>query len=55
VSYQADPRTRKEKVRKISSVVLDEAAYDPSLRFILVGAALFILFLTILVLSEILG
>jgi hypothetical protein len=55
VVFQADPRSRKERVRRISSVVLDEAAYDPSIRFILVGVALFILFLAILVLSEFLG
>ena len=40
------------KLRQISSVVLDEAAYDPSLRFVLVAAALFVLFLVILLLSE---
>lgn len=41
-----------EKLRHISSVVLDEAAYDPSLRFVLVAAVLFVLFLVILVVSE---
>jgi hypothetical protein len=40
------------KLREISSVVLDEAAYDPSLRFVLVAAVLFVLFLIILILSE---
>ncbi len=40
------------KLREISSVVLDEAAYDPSLRFVLVAAVLFVLFLIILLLSE---
>ena len=44
-----------EKIRRISSVVLDEAAYDPSLRFILVAAALFIIFLTILIMSKLIG
>lgn len=43
---------RVENLRQISSVVIDEAAYDPSLRFVLVAAVLFILFLVILVLSE---
>jgi len=32
--------------------VIDEAAYDPSLRFVLVAAVLFILFLVILIVSE---
>jgi uncharacterized membrane protein YvbJ len=41
-----------EKWRQISTTVLDEAAYDPSLRFVLVAAVLFILFLVILILSE---
>ncbi len=40
------------KLRHISSVVLDEAAYDPSLRFVLVAAVLFVLFIVILVISE---
>ena len=44
-----------EKIRKASSVVIDEAAYDPSLRFILVAAALFLLFLFLLILSKVLG
>jgi hypothetical protein len=41
------------KVREISTVVLEEASYDPSARFVLVAAVLFILFLIILILSEI--
>lgn len=41
-----------EKWRQISTTVIDEAAYDPSLRFVLVAAILFILFLVILILSE---
>jgi hypothetical protein len=32
--------------------MIDEAAYDPSLRFVLVAAALFIVFLFLLLLSE---
>ena len=43
---------RGQKVREISSVVLDEAGYDPSLRFVLVAAALFILFLVIVLLNK---
>jgi len=49
------PVSRVGKIRKVSSVVLDQAAYDPSLRFILVAAALFILFLVLLIMSKILG
>jgi len=43
-----------EKWRQISSAVLDEASYDPSLRFVLVAAVLFILFVVLLLLSELL-
>jgi len=43
---------RVEKLRKVSSVVIDQAAYDPSLRFVLVAAVLFLIFLVILVLNE---
>ena len=41
-----------EKLRQISTTVIDEAAYDPSLRFVLVAAVLFILFIVILIVSE---
>ena len=40
------------KVREISTVVIDEASFDPSARFVLVAAVLFLLFLVILILSE---
>jgi len=46
---------RVEKFRKVSSVVIDQAAYDPSLRFLLVAAALIILFLVLLILSKVIG
>jgi len=46
---------RVEKIRKVSSVVIDQAAYDPSIRFILVAAALFLLFLFLLIVSKVLG
>ena len=46
---------RVEKLRKASSGMLDEATYDPSLRFVLVAVALFALFLVLLVLSKWLG
>ena len=44
---------RARKVREISSVVLDEAGYDPSLRFVLVAAALFVVFLIIVLLNKV--
>jgi hypothetical protein len=47
-----DGLNRVEKFRQISSAVIDEAAYDPSLRFVLVAALLFVLFLVVLLLSE---
>lgn len=47
-----DELNRVEKFRQISSAVIDGAAYDPSLRFVLVAAVLFVLFLILLLLSE---
>ena len=44
-----------EKLRHVSSVMIDQAAYDPSLRFLLVAAAFFILFLVLLILSKVIG
>ena len=46
---------RVEKLKHVSSVVIDQAAYDPSLRFLLVAAAFFILFLVLLILSKVIG
>jgi hypothetical protein len=46
---------RVEKLRHVSSVVIDQAAYDPSLRFLLVAAALFLLFLVLLIMSKVIG
>ncbi len=43
---------RVQRLRKMSNVVLEEASYDPSLRFVLVAAALFVVFLLILILSK---
>src|SRR5690349_17832573 len=48
-------RERVEKIRHVSSVVIDQAAYDPSLRFLLVAAALFLLFLVLLIVSKFIG
>ena len=44
-----------EKLRKVSSIVIDQAGYDPSLRFLLVAAGLFLVFLLLLVLSKVIG
>ena len=49
------PLSRVEKFRKVSSVMIDQAAYDPSLRFLLVAAGLFLLFLVLLILSKVIG
>ncbi|HEU5130678.1 MAG TPA: hypothetical protein VFT26_01200 [Pyrinomonadaceae bacterium] len=46
---------RVEKLRHVSSVMIDQAAYDPSLRFLLVAAVFFILFLVLLILSKVIG
>jgi hypothetical protein len=48
-------RERVEKIRHVSSAVIDQAAYDPSLRFILVAAVIFVLFLVLLILSKVIG
>jgi predicted amidophosphoribosyltransferase len=48
-------KARVEKLRHVSSVLVDQAAYDPSLRFLLVAAAFFILFLVLLILSNVIG
>ena len=46
---------RVEKIRQVSSVVLEEAHYDPSLRFVLVALGLFVLFGILLLLSKVMG
>ena len=48
-------KARVEHIRKVSSVMIDQAAYDPSLRFLLVAAAFFILFLVLLIMSKVIG
>jgi hypothetical protein len=52
---EGDVIHRVQKLREISSVVMEEASYDPSLRFVLVAAALFALFLVILILNKLIG
>ena len=48
-------RERVEKIRHVSSVVIDQAAYDPSLRFVLVAVVLFLLFIVLVIFSRVLG
>ena len=51
----ADNVKRVEKIRQVSTVMFEEASYDPSLRFVLVALALFIVFIILLVLSKVMG
>lgn len=46
---------RVDKIRKVSSVMIDQAAYDPSLRFLLVAGALFVIFVILMIASKVLG
>lgn len=50
-----EPAKRVEKIRHASNVVIEEASYDPSLRFVLVALALFVVFVVLLVLSKVMG
>jgi hypothetical protein len=51
-NVEGDVLQRVNKVRKISGVVIDEAGYDPSLRFVLVAALVFGIFLVIVLLNK---
>ena len=46
---------RVEKLRNASSAVLEEASYDPGLRFVLVAVVIFLLSLLLLLLNHLLG
>jgi uncharacterized Zn finger protein (UPF0148 family) len=46
---------RVDKIRQVSTVMFEEASYDPSLRFVLVALGLFIVFIVLLVLSKVMG
>jgi predicted nucleic acid-binding Zn-ribbon protein len=46
---------RVEKIHHVSTVMLEEATYDPSLRFVLVAAGLFVVFVILLILSKVMG
>jgi predicted nucleic acid-binding Zn-ribbon protein len=50
-----EPVKQVEKLRHASTHVIEEASYDPSLRFVLVALGLFIVFLIVLVLSKVMG
>jgi hypothetical protein len=53
VEEKLSPRV--EKLRQASNVMLEEASYDPSLRFVLVAVAVLILSLLLLLLNYLLG
>jgi hypothetical protein len=46
---------RVEKIHDFSTTMLEEAHYDPSLRFVLVALGLFIVFVVLLILSKVMG
>ena len=50
-----EPAKRVEKIRHASNVVIEEASYDPSLRFVLVALGLFVVAVVLLVLSKVMG
>ncbi|HEV8589479.1 MAG TPA: zinc ribbon domain-containing protein [Pyrinomonadaceae bacterium] len=50
-----EPVKRVERIRTVSTTVIEEASYDPSLRFVLVALGLFVVFLILLVLSKVMG
>ena len=50
-----EPAKRVGQIRQASTVVIEEASYDPSLRFVLVALGLFVLFVVLLVLSKVMG
>lgn len=50
-----EPAKRVEKIRHASTHVIEEASYDPSLRFVLVALGLFVVFIILLVLSKVMG
>ena len=46
---------RVEKLHHVSTVMLEEASTDPSLRFVLVALGLFVVFIILLVVSKVMG
>ena len=53
VGEKISPRV--EKLRQASNVMLEEASYDPSLRFVLIAAAIFLISLLLFFLNRLLG
>ncbi len=51
----ADNVKRVERIRHVSSAVFEEATYDPSLRFVLVALAIFVVAVVLLLLSKVMG
>lgn len=54
-NVEGDVIHRVQKVREVSSVVLDEAGNDPGLRFVLVAVIVFVLFLVIVLLNKLIA
>ena len=52
---EGDVIHRVQKVREVSSIVLDEAGNDPGLRFVLVAIIVFVLFLVIVLLNKLIA
>lgn len=50
-----DEVKRVERIRHVSSAMIEGATYDPSLRFVLVAIGIFIVFVILLVLSKVMG
>ena len=48
-------RERVEKIKHVSTVMIDQAAYDPSLRFLLVAIVIFVLFLILVILNKVIA
>jgi hypothetical protein len=46
---------RVEKIHHVSSAMIEEAHYDPSLRFVLVALGLFVVFVVLLVVNKVMG
>ena len=46
---------RVEKIHHVSTAMIEEAHYDPSLRFVLVALGLFVVAIALLVLSKVMG
>jgi hypothetical protein len=50
-----EPVKRVEQIRHVSHTMIEEASYDPSLRFVLVALGLFVMFIILLVASKVMG